>query len=97
LQSGQLGHYATDVTEPEPLPRDHPLLALRECTTITPHVGSATFGARRAMLQLQLRNLAAVLGGQRPPASPNYDEAMEARARRDAHAGATPTGDTGSP
>jgi lactate dehydrogenase-like 2-hydroxyacid dehydrogenase len=93
LAQGRLGHYATDVTEPEPLPRDHPLLGLRDRTTITPHVGSATLGARGAMLRLLLENLAAVMAGRTPRASPNYEQAVAVRAAR-AAAGEGPAGDS---
>ena len=37
LNSGHLGGAALDVTDPEPLPADHPLWDCRNCL-ITPHV-----------------------------------------------------------
>ncbi len=40
LQRGQLGAAGLDVTDPEPLPRDHPLLSLPN-VTITPHTGNS--------------------------------------------------------
>ena len=39
LRSGAIGGAALDVTEPEPLPDDHPLWSLPNCI-ITPHVGN---------------------------------------------------------
>lgn len=59
-----------DVTEPEPLPRGHPLLALPNCT-ILPHRGSATQGTREAMAALCLANLRAGLGDAALPACCN--------------------------
>ncbi len=41
LDSGQVAGAGLDVTEPEPLPPDHPLLG-RENVVVTPHVASAT-------------------------------------------------------
>lgn len=41
LQSGEIGAASLDVTEPEPLPDNHPLLAL-DNVIIVPHWGSAT-------------------------------------------------------
>ena len=41
LKTGQLAAAGLDVTDPEPLPRDHPLLSLPN-VTITPHTGKTT-------------------------------------------------------
>jgi glyoxylate reductase len=54
---------ALDVTDPEPLPREHPLLRL-ENVTITPHLGSATEQTRRRMAELSVENLLAGLAGE---------------------------------
>ena len=54
---------AVDVTEPEPLPRDHPLLQQKNLV-ITPHLGSATRQTRRHMGQLSVDNLKAGLRGE---------------------------------
>jgi glyoxylate reductase len=70
LESGALGGYATDVTEPEPLPVGHPLLSAPR-TTITPHTGSATLQTRTAMLNLALDNIDAAIAGTAMPACPN--------------------------
>jgi phosphoglycerate dehydrogenase-like enzyme len=39
LRTGMIGGAALDVTDPEPLPIDHPLWTLPNCI-ITPHVGN---------------------------------------------------------
>jgi glyoxylate reductase len=54
---------ALDVTDPEPLPRTHPLLA---CTnlTITPHLGSATVQTRQKMAEVSVENLLLGLAGK---------------------------------
>jgi len=52
-----------DVTDPEPLPRDHPLLKL-DNVTITPHLGSATVQARSQMTRMAVANLMAGLAGK---------------------------------
>ena len=56
LQEGRLGMAALDVFDPEPLPRDHPLLSMRN-VVMAPHRGSATVEARRAMAELAIENL----------------------------------------
>ncbi|KAM9308317.1 glyoxylate/hydroxypyruvate reductase B-like [Gastrophryne carolinensis] len=50
LQTGEIKSAALDVTYPEPLPRDHPLLKLSN-VIITPHMGTATRDALRAMME----------------------------------------------
>ena len=57
---------ALDVTDPEPLPRDHPLLRL-ENVIITPHLGSATEQTRQRMAEMSVENLFAGLGGRPLP------------------------------
>jgi len=54
---------ALDVTDPEPLPREHPLLA-SEHLVIAPHLGSATEQTRQAMAELSVENLLRGLRGQ---------------------------------
>jgi phosphoglycerate dehydrogenase-like enzyme len=39
LSNGVIGGAALDVTDPEPLPADHPLWSLPNCL-VTPHVGN---------------------------------------------------------
>lgn len=63
LQAKQIYAAALDVTEPEPLPRDHPLLLL-DNVTLTPHLGSATVQTRRRMAELSVENLLAGLEGR---------------------------------
>lgn len=60
LREDRLHAVATDVTDPEPLPRDHPLLE-QEKLVIFPHLGSATRQTRDAMASLSVANLVAGL------------------------------------
>lgn len=77
LQEGWIAGAAVDVTEPEPLPRDHPLLKL-DNLVIAPHLGSATRQTRYNMAKRAVDNLVAGLQGQPlinlashgPPAKP---------------------------
>ncbi|HEY7309633.1 MAG TPA: D-glycerate dehydrogenase [Gemmataceae bacterium] len=57
---------ALDVTDPEPLPRDHPLLKL-DNVIITPHLGSATEQTRQRMAEISIENLLAGLSGRPLP------------------------------
>jgi len=66
LSEGWIAGAALDVTDPEPLPRDHPLLGL-DNLVITPHLGSATLRTRKRMGQMAAANLAAGLKGEPLP------------------------------
>jgi glyoxylate reductase len=66
LKSKHLFAAALDVTEPEPLPADSPLLELDNCL-IVPHLGSASRQTRDMMAFLAAQNLIAGLKGERLP------------------------------
>lgn len=79
LQSGEILAAALDVTDPEPLAADHPLVNMDNCIVV-PHTASATVQTRDAMATLAARNLIAGLQGDKPPASVNFDAVMAKRA-----------------
>lgn len=56
LQKGWIAAAGLDVTDPEPLPTDSPLLSLPNCV-ILPHIGSATTATRKRMLKTAADNL----------------------------------------
>jgi lactate dehydrogenase-like 2-hydroxyacid dehydrogenase len=62
LRNGDIGAAGLDVTDPEPLPSDHPLLALPNCIVI-PHLGSASLRTRTEMAEMAARNLVLGLNG----------------------------------
>jgi phosphoglycerate dehydrogenase-like enzyme len=66
LDAGQVGVAALDVTDPEPLPTDHPLLH-RDDVLVTPHVASATDAGKVRLYQHAIDNAVAVLEGRTPP------------------------------
>ena len=66
LTTGQIRGAAVDVTDPEPLPRDHPLLGV-ENVIILPHLGSASNRARQQMMNMSIENLEAGLAGEELP------------------------------
>jgi glyoxylate reductase len=70
LQTGQIAGAALDVLESEPPDPDDPIVRLPNVICF-PHIGSATVETRRAMRELAVRNLLAVLAGERPPAPVN--------------------------
>lgn len=72
LDSGHLSGAGLDVTDPEPLHPDHPLLH-RTDVIVTPHVASATPEARERMFSMAVRQALMVLDGQRPPHLLNPD------------------------
>ncbi|MET0600607.1 MAG: D-glycerate dehydrogenase [Baekduia sp.] len=62
LHDGRLAAAALDVTDPEPLPSDDPLLAAPNLLVV-PHIGSATHTARTRMAHMAVDNLLAGLAG----------------------------------
>jgi len=63
LSSGAIAAAGLDVTDPEPLGAEHPLVALPNCV-VTPHIGSASHRTRVAMAELAARNTLAGLAGE---------------------------------
>lgn len=63
LQTRRIYAAGLDVTDPEPLPRNHPLLTL-DNVTIAPHLGSATDQTRRQMAEISVENLLRGLKGE---------------------------------
>jgi len=66
LQEGTIWGAGLDVTDPEPLPADSPLLSMAR-VVITPHIASASEATRARMAELAAANVIAVLRGDRPP------------------------------
>ena len=72
LQSGQISGAALDVTEPEPLPADSPLVQQENCLVV-PHIASASRVTRGKMADIAARNLIAGLKGEPLPAGLNNE------------------------
>ena len=70
LKEGQIAYAALDVTEPEPINMDSPLLEL-DNIIIVPHIGSASYATRGKMAEMAARNLIAGLKGERLPTCVN--------------------------
>jgi glyoxylate reductase len=66
LHAGELAGAALDVTDPEPLPGNHPLLEAPNLLVV-PHVGSATVATRERMADMAVDNLLAGLAGEPMP------------------------------
>ena len=66
LHEGTIAGAALDVTDPEPLPPDDPLLRAPNLI-VAPHIGSATHEAREQMAELSVDNLLAALDGKPMP------------------------------
>jgi len=63
IKHGEIAGAGLDVTDPEPMRADDPLLALPQ-VTVLPHIGSATDTTRIKMAQMAARNLMYALSGQ---------------------------------
>ncbi len=66
LTHGKIAGAALDVTEPEPIPTESPLLTL-ENLILAPHIGSASRQTREKMATMALTNLIAGLKGESLP------------------------------
>ena len=66
LQQGWIQAAALDVTDPEPIPADHPLVSMPNCIVV-PHIASGTVNARNAMAGMAAENLLAGLAGRPLP------------------------------
>lgn len=64
LKSGKIFAAGLDVTDPEPVPSDDPLLTLDNCV-IVPHIASASVATRREMSRIAAQNLLRGLKGER--------------------------------
>jgi glyoxylate reductase len=70
LEQGWIAGAALDVTDPEPLPADHPLLCAPNLV-VAPHLGSASHETRAEMADIAVDNLLAGLRGERMPHQAN--------------------------
>ena len=81
LKSGRIAGAAVDVTDPEPISADDPLLAL-DNLVIAPHIASASVATRGRMAMLAAENLLAALAGRMPKDTVNREIARTWRAAR---------------
>ncbi len=79
LKEKRIAAAALDVTDPEPIAADDPLLEL-ENVIIAPHIASASTATRQRMAQIAVENLQAALRGQMPAHCVNRDIARRWRA-----------------
>jgi lactate dehydrogenase-like 2-hydroxyacid dehydrogenase len=70
LRDGVIFAAGLDVTDPEPLPSDHPLLTLENCLVV-PHIASASPVTRGLMASMAAANLLAGVRGERLPTPVN--------------------------
>ena len=66
LREGTIGAAALDVTDPEPIPMDDPLVGLDNCL-IVPHIASASRATRAKMAEMAAANLLAGVRGEPLP------------------------------
>jgi glyoxylate reductase len=70
LRDGTIAAAALDVTDPEPLPADHPLVRMDNCLVV-PHIASASRATRGKMASMAAANLLAGVRGDRLPTPVN--------------------------
>lgn len=72
LRNGVIAGAALDVTDPEPLPADHPLIAMENCIVV-PHIASGSVATRAKMARMAATNAVEAVRGNRPPHVVNGD------------------------
>lgn len=72
VREGRIAGAGLDVTDPEPPRPDDPVLHTPG-VFVLPHIGSASYVARGGMTRVAVRNILAVLSGERPPNCVNPD------------------------
>jgi glyoxylate reductase len=80
LLSGSIAGAGLDVTDPEPIDPDDPLLELDNCLVV-PHIASASIATRTLMATMAAENLVAGLQG-RMPRNPVNPEVFDSKERR---------------
>jgi len=70
LESGKIWGAGLDVTNPEPMSNENPLLQLPN-VCVLPHIGSATIEARNGMARLAAENVVAFSKGEKMPTCVN--------------------------
>jgi len=73
LRSGTIAGAGLDVTDPEPIPMDHPLVGAPNCV-IAPHIASASVVTRSKMSEIAAGNIINGLRGETMPAPLNQDK-----------------------
>lgn len=80
LSTGTIAGAALDVTDPEPMAADDPLLTL-DNVIVTPHIASASVATRSRMAMLAAENLVTALSGEAPEHTVNPEVAGAWRER----------------
>ncbi|NLU95214.1 2-hydroxyacid dehydrogenase [Chitinophaga sp. Ak27] len=75
LETGQIWGAGLDVTNPEPMQPDNPLLQM-PTVAVLPHIGSATVETRNAMSRIAAQNIIAAFQGQPVPNPVNHIYAL---------------------
>jgi glyoxylate reductase len=70
LRDGEIAYAGLDVTDPEPIPADHPLMTLSN-VVVCPHTASGSVETRSKMAEIAADNIIAGLNGQPLPAQVN--------------------------
>jgi len=70
LRDEKIGYAGLDVTEPEPINTDSPLLEMDNCV-IVPHIASASVATQGKMAEMAANNLIAGLRGEQLPTCVN--------------------------